>query len=80
MTLPENRRPFRAPMHLHQKNLEGSAATFVVPAMLTPASGREKVDGVAIMRGGFFTGVLTLEDARRIADSIHDLLDAVEPA
>ncbi len=78
MTLPEHRRPFRAPSHLYKKNLEGSAATFVIPAMLTPASGREKADGVAIMRGGFFVGVLTLEDARRIADSIHDLIDAVE--
>lgn len=80
MTLPEHHRPFRAPGHLYQKNLEGSAATFVVPATLTPTSGRGNVDGVAIMRGGFFTGVLTFEDARRIADSIHDLIDAMESA
>lgn len=80
MAFSEHYRPFRAPRHLQQKNLEGSAAAFVVPAMLTPMSGREDLDGVAIFRGNFFAIALTLEDARRIADSIHDLIDAMEAA
>lgn len=78
MTFQKRDRRFLADQYHYQKNLDGSAATEVIAAVLTHPGGRSHEDGIAIMRGGFFTGVLTLEDARRVADSIHDLVDAME--
>jgi hypothetical protein len=80
MTRQKRVRPFLADPYHYQKNLDGSATTEAIPAVLTHPGGRSHDDGIAIMRGGFFTGVLTLEDARRVADSIHDLIDAAETA
>lgn len=80
MTLSMRGRAFRASSTHYEKNRSASAATRVVPALLIQAEDQSHEDGIAIFQGHRFVGILTQEDARRVADDIHDLLDTLEQA
>ncbi|MFE8884927.1 hypothetical protein ACFYLX_03670 [Pseudarthrobacter enclensis] len=76
---PETRsRGFRASRSHYEKNLAASEATRVVPAQLLHPDDYGHDKGIAMFQGIRFVGVLTEQDARRVADDIHDLLDTFE--
>ncbi|MGN7149178.1 hypothetical protein ACTHQ6_09330 [Arthrobacter sp. SAFR-179] len=78
MTLEVRTRSFRASRQHHTKNLAASTATRVIPAQLMRPDDDGHDNGLAIIQGTRFVGVLTEEDARRVADGIHDILDIFE--
>lgn len=71
--MTRDNQPFRTPIPRYEDNMSGSALTYAKAVVI--GAPETDIAGVGIFRGKFLIGVLTPEDAIKVADQ---LIDATE--
>ena len=67
-------KPFRSYPSRHRTNTERSARTNAQPAIFEEPDGTT-TPGVVILRGRYFLGILTIEDALRLSNELVDIAE-----